>query len=311
MPVPYSDNLYSVLAEDDDDSNNQTTDTEQEDVLSPADGYFHASSSDAPSSSQPQPDAVDAPHHRYPNVPVVPNVLVEDPTLREQDAGAKAREAEEESRLNNARGEQESSPSVAQPQPSTHTRLPSHHHRRSVEEDEPSLYTAADVVTPAAAQSHQYAQPTAVSPVQDRPAFQPTPSDAPPAYTPRSPTSPTSPPAAGPGYQTFGPVGGAPQPAVMGVPEEQQALLPREPESMGGTPGEQRGSWWRRFRESWTPSGASMRRKVQTILGTLLVLSILAMLIGAFTIKPHDDGDWNVRLPEPSVLFFTTIVSPI
>ncbi|RSM09693.1 hypothetical protein CEP52_003961 [Fusarium oligoseptatum] len=70
MPAaPYSDNLYS--AADDDNS----------EALSPTDGYFHASS--ASSSSRPRP--------------LVPNILVEDPTLASRES--KAWEAERERRL--------------------------------------------------------------------------------------------------------------------------------------------------------------------------------------------------------------------
>ncbi|KAM6526207.1 hypothetical protein FSOLCH5_002335 [Fusarium solani] len=65
MPAPYSDNLYSA----DDES----------EALSPTDGYFHASST----SSRPRP--------------LVPNILVEDPTLASRES--KAWEAERERRL--------------------------------------------------------------------------------------------------------------------------------------------------------------------------------------------------------------------
>ncbi|KAI8715716.1 DUF4097 domain-containing protein [Fusarium sp. LHS14.1] len=68
MPAPYSDNLYSA----DDES----------EALSPTDGYFHASSA----SSRPRP--------------LVPNVLVEDPTLASRES--KAWEAERERQLLNS-----------------------------------------------------------------------------------------------------------------------------------------------------------------------------------------------------------------
>ncbi|CAG9956186.1 unnamed protein product [Clonostachys rosea f. rosea IK726] len=89
MPVPYSDNLYSA---DDDLSDADQNHTE----LSPTDGYFHASSP-FDVASPPQTATADyQPGHL--NVPIVPNVMVEDPTLREQDPDAKAREAAEERR---------------------------------------------------------------------------------------------------------------------------------------------------------------------------------------------------------------------
>ncbi|CAI6095372.1 unnamed protein product [Clonostachys chloroleuca] len=90
MPVPYSDNLYSA---DDDLSDADHNHTE----LSPTDGYFHASSPFGVA-SPPQTATDYQPGHL--NVPIVPNVMVEDPTLREQDPDAKAREAAEERKLN-------------------------------------------------------------------------------------------------------------------------------------------------------------------------------------------------------------------
>ena len=78
----------------------------------------------------------------------------------------------------------------------------------------------------------------------------------------------------------------------MGVPEEYQRLLPRDPESMGGAPVSQPGgSWWQRFKDQC--SFTNVRRKIRSILGVLLVLSIFAMLLGTFTVKPHDDNDSN------------------
>ncbi|KAM0425280.1 hypothetical protein ACHAPT_009598 [Fusarium lateritium] len=65
MPAPYSDNLYSADGDGDDNQ-----------ALSPTDGYFHASSA----SSRPRP--------------LVPNILVEDPTLASRES--KAWEAERE-----------------------------------------------------------------------------------------------------------------------------------------------------------------------------------------------------------------------
>ena len=287
MPAPYSDNLYSALDDSDD---------EQHDALSPADGYFHASSSsDAASSSQAPPQH----YPSYPNVPSVPNVLVEDPTLREQDASAKAREADEERTLNSTirSTQQGSSPATAQPRSPSH--LPSHHHRRSVEDDHQSSSSSSSAAAPQ---------------LDTRPPFHPIPSDAPPAYSPRSPTSPTSPPSnTGTGYQTFPPsTSTAPRATTMGVPEEQQRLLPREPESMGHAPRGQRGGlWWQRFKDQW--SSGDGRKKIRTVLGVLLLLSILVVILSGSFVEPShgknggnggngDNGGNHVRLPtrEPS-----------
>lgn len=272
MSVPYSDNLYSALDDSDDD---------QQDALSPADGYFHASSSsDVASSSHPQPDPDSQRYPSYPSVPAVPNVLVEDPTLREQDATAKAREAEEERRLNTQHA---SSPAAPQPQPSS---LPGHHHRRSVEDDDHFAY---------AGHSRQHSSPSTAPPLQTRPVFQSTPSDAPPAYSPRSPTDPTSPQSPEGGYQTFGPSAGSSQQPTMGVPEEQQRLLPRAPESMGGAQGGQGGSWWQRLKDLC--SVGNLRGKLRTILGVLLLLSIFIIVLSSFTIRPNHDNHGNNKSP--------------
>lgn len=261
MPAPYSDNLYSAL----DDSDN-----EQEDALSPADGYFHASSSlDAASSSQQEFSGQSWYHHHHSSVPSVPNVLVEDPTQRDNDANAKAREAEEERRLNSQQ-ERSSSPSTAYQSSASRPSLPAHHHRRSVEDDS-HLYSSPSRSTPTLPYSSHH-----TSPIETRPSFHPTPSDAPPAYSPRSPTSPASPTSGGIGYQTFGP---SSQPDNMGVAEEQQRLLPREPESMGGRPGGYHLSWWQRFKLNWC--NGTWRRRVKTLVGVLVILSIVLSIVGS------------------------------
>ncbi|KAJ6440790.1 ankyrin repeat-containing protein [Purpureocillium lavendulum] len=255
MPAPYSDNMYSDMGQDASD--------DERDALSPTDGYFHASaSSDAASSSAlgRQPDQQ---HQRTSsNVPSVPNVLVEDPTLRDQ--GAKAREAEQERQINNAADHHHttaSSPyppqlsstssyhptpsaSAASPRqepgspaanPSSPSFVPSHHHRRSVEEDEPVQF-------PGDRQSQ--------------------------------------------GYQTFASLSANARTGSdggnMGVPEEQQALLPRHPESMGGNPNGPPHSRWQRLKDSM--SSPNLRPKIKTILGVLLIFSIIFAIFGGITI---------------------------
>lgn len=303
MPAPYSDNLYSDLGQDVSD--------DERDALSPTDGYFHASSSsDAAPASQWQPHPHPHPQRQHQrmssNVPDVPNVLVEDPTLRGLGAADKAREAEEERLMNSATGQAAASspyppqlstaaaraataatsssssshggpasPSAAAT-PTSPPFAASHHHRRSVEEDEPLrfaghstrlpyLHTPAGrgETTNAASQPHRHNQ-----------------LDAPPAYSP----SPSSPPASGhpqQGYQTFAsPPANAPV-DIMGVPEEHQALLPRQPESMGGPPGGgPPPSRWRRLKES--TGSPNLRKKIKTVLGVLVIISIISAILGAF-----------------------------
>lgn len=236
MPAPYSDNLYSAVDSDpEDDDTNQNDD----DALSPTDGYFHAQDS-SPS--------------RTHETPYVPNVLVEDPTVRQ-------RAKEEEARYN------------TQPERSPWD------NRRSVEDD--------GSIMPGS---------TSEQASSSRPALQHIPSDAPPAYSPRSPTSPTS-PQSGVGYQTFPSSSpqATPQNHGMGASDEHNRLLPREPESMGGDPTPERPglSRWEAYREEWrNAKWGTTRRKVRTVLSTLLILAIVVSLLGGiFSLGADDSKD--------------------
>ncbi|PTB41267.1 hypothetical protein M441DRAFT_138552 [Trichoderma asperellum CBS 433.97] len=291
MPAPYSDNLYSG-------HDNPWEDEQQHDdssALSPADGYFHASSSgldEAATSSQPSPARQSS------SVPFVPNVMVEDPTLQEDRAAAKAREAAEESRINRAaaggstpfddrqphhhpsvaheasfyspahpsRAPPPASPAAAYPQFQPHRHLGSssasassssaspsgHYHRRSIDEEVSSFQPAGSMGQPA----NQYTVHRQT--------------DAPPAYSPSASSPPLS-----SGYQTFTPPQAAAQSEAMGVPEENQNLLPRQPESMGGAPNGPQETLWRRFKRN-----TNTRKRVRTILGVLVILSIVIALFG-------------------------------
>ncbi|OAQ92004.1 hypothetical protein VFPFJ_03744 [Purpureocillium lilacinum] len=301
MPAPYSDNMYSDMGQDASD--------DERDALSPTDGYFHASaSSDAASSSAfgQQPDQ----HRRTSsNVPSVPNVLVEDPTLRDQ--GAKAREAEQERQINNAAGQQTTSSSPYPPQlsstssphtshhptPSASAASPpqgptspaanpspsfvsSHHHRRSVEEDEPVQFPGDRTRLPYLhTPSHTSTHATAPSQPHHHSQL-----DAPPAYSP----SPSSPPSSQPqGYQTFASLSENARTgndnSNMGVPEEHQALLPRHPESMGGSPNGPSHPRWQRLKDSM--SSPNLRPKLKTILGVLVIFSIIFAIFGGIHIS--------------------------
>ncbi|UKZ56487.1 hypothetical protein TrVGV298_010324 [Trichoderma virens] len=93
MPAPYSDNLYS--------GDDNPWEDDQNEALSPADGYFHASSGlEEAQTSSPSPPVRQ--QRQSANVPFVPNVMVEDPTLNEDRAAAKAREAAQERLINSA-----------------------------------------------------------------------------------------------------------------------------------------------------------------------------------------------------------------
>ncbi|KFA50496.1 hypothetical protein S40293_03052 [Stachybotrys chartarum IBT 40293] len=274
MPAPYSDDMYTAEASDD----------EQDTLLSPADGYFHASSS-----SQ---DAAPAQEHAgrtSAQVPSVPDVLVEDPTLREQ-GGAKAREAEEEWLSNEADASEATSPRPAASNPSP-LWTPRHHNRRSVEEDEPIESADRGRSMRSLPYLGTNPHPPQSPPSQTTGLFQHRqrqPADAPPAYTP-SPTSPLS--AQSGGYQTFPPPERA---SIMGLPSEQQRLLPREPESMGGSPDARKPSRWQKLVHAFR--GSSLRKKIRTLLGVLVVLSIIAVLVTSF-IDSNKVGNEPIKKP--------------
>ncbi|KAM0461733.1 hypothetical protein ACHAO4_000918 [Trichoderma viride] len=296
MPAPYSDNLYS--GDDNpwaEDEQQQQHDEQHDDssALSPADGYFHASS------SGPEEAATSSSHYtsrQSSSVPFVPNVMVEDPTLHEDRAAAKAREAAEESRINSAaagstpfdhrqphhqphhqppaQGEasfhQPSHPFRAPPSQaaayppfqahrhqasssSSSSASPSgHHHRRSIDEEVSPFQPSSSMGRP----TDQYTVHRQT--------------DAPPAYSPSASSPPLS-----SSYQTFSPPQAAAQSDSMGVPEENQSLLPRQPESMGGPPNGSQETLWRRIKRNTTT-----RKRVRTILGVLLIMSIVAALFG-------------------------------
>ncbi|KAK0386843.1 hypothetical protein NLU13_5156 [Sarocladium strictum] len=332
MPVPYSDNLYSALDdEDDDDSYAQSTGqasssvvnpvsrpnaTEAEgpgshaddEALSPSDGYFHAS------------DAVayDPTARRHSsNVPLVPNVLVEDPTLRNDDRDTKTREAEYERRLSNmAALQQQAHPNPLQQSPSASSSRPRHSHRRSIEEDDDRAYLhdngEASIQSPGHVQPQQ-PQPGPHPNTQTSTLFQQQHFEAPPAYTPspttpsqpsqseQTPSSPLSISSAGIGYQTFGSPPSSAGPS-MGLPSEHQRLLPhnREPESMGGQPGDQPPrTFWRRLRRAFTVTDA--RRKLTRVLKWLVITVILLAIFSGLSISGTHHPKDPIKTPEGGV----------
>lgn len=304
MPAPYSDNLYSgddnPWAEDEQQQRQQNDEQQQQhddnSALSPADGYFHASS------SGPEEAATSSSHYtsrQSSSVPFVPNVMVEDPTLHEDRAAAKAREAAEESRINSAAAaagastpfehrqphhqpSAQAEASFHQPSHSHPFRAPppsqaaayppfqahrhqasssssssaspsGHHHRRSIDEEVSSFQPSSSMGRPA----DQYTVHRQT--------------DAPPAYSPSASSPPLS-----SSYQTFSPPQAAAQSDSMGVPEENQSLLPRQPESMGGPPNGSQETLWRRIKRH-----SATRKRVRTFLGVLLILSIVTALLGS------------------------------
>lgn len=184
MPTPYSDNLCPA----DDES----------EALSPTDGYFHASSSASP---RPRP--------------LVPNILVEDPTLA-------SRESKAERVLSSDAGASSSD-----------------HHQES---------SGRSMASP----SLQH--------------------EAPPAYSPSSSTN----------YQTFSTMGQEHR------AEEQRPLLSHGPESMSSPPSEEP-SRWRRLKTS-SVAKINLRRRLRTILGVFVIISVIVILLGIFIDDSSDVG---------------------
>lgn len=249
MPAPYSDNLYSNLDSGlsnpvSDDANNE------QDALSPTDGYFHASTIPGYSSA-PSTETASSSHRRQSsNVPFVPNVLVEDPTMQGSIAD-KAREAAQQ--INTSPPEHSSPSTSSQRQP-------------------PSLLSTSSVVyTP----SHPTQSASSVSYPHLPTINQLGAADAPPAYTPTSPTAST-------GYQTFPSTESA---AEMGNPESEHLLSSAGPyhPGAGGPP---KPPVWQRIKESTKSS--RLRSSIRTILGVLVLVSVFLALFGGINFNLDD-----------------------
>ncbi|AEO71301.1 uncharacterized protein THITE_2123500 [Thermothielavioides terrestris NRRL 8126] len=294
--MPYSDNLYSALDDEFDDEPigeyssqrgehgpgltaarhagldthhafadtyadpgaadpGELVDTEDPHALSPTDGYF-GSAPDTPSGAG-VPASAQVPH--------VPNVLVEDPSLQRNTAESKAREAEQE-RLRSERRSSDTVDGGMSAHPPNTTASASRNGAAatrgltpapSVASDSQSAGTtyyspsSASYVRHAATPSSYTTYSTRTS-VYHGERFPFLPREAPPAYTP----SPTSPPGSHTvdiprNYSTFSQTGDAT--VNMGRPEETQALLARQPESMRDHPGgsdEEYATWGSRLRSA-------------------------------------------------------------
>ncbi|KAF4985823.1 hypothetical protein FGRMN_11087 [Fusarium graminum] len=125
------------------------------------------------------------------------------------------------------------------------------------------------------ASSHVQDNPIALTP-RSPPRVSPLfahPVDAPPAYSP-SPTSPT----VADNYQTFTST------ATMGRPEENAPLIVHAPESMSSPSNpSQPPSRWHRFKDA--VANINIRRKVKTILASLVIFSVIFMIFSSFTLR--------------------------
>ncbi len=224
-------------------------DVEDPHALSPTDGYFGTAT--RTSAAAPVRPASS-------NVPHVPNVMVEDPSLQRSAAEGKAREAEQERARNAERGEDDeasdslpsrTAPAVATASrsPSTQTQTMTPPQQRSTTPSsisaEAAYYTpSSHSRSPPAATPSSYTTYSARRSAYHGDRFPFLPREAPPAYTPSptttSPTSPRGFPDTSRTYNTFPPSSDAV--VNMGRPEETRALLGHQPESMRdrGSPGD-------------------------------------------------------------------------
>lgn len=267
--MPYSDNLYSAYDESDGD--------DQVDPLSPSDGYFATSGSSHV-------------------VPRVPNVMVPDPTLRDQETAAdtKAREADRERRLHNLDHGRLTRPGEVARNPELSLTTAA----SALSANNPSTSTAAN--TSPAYTSYSYTPSTSAyapsssasasasqlprrsEPFRGRSAS--VYSDAPPAYTP-SATSPLSPSGSTQPTLRYGAITPS-----MGI--ENEHLLGRAPESMGRPHDEEAAapSWNRRVRRR-LPPWLSLR---MVLLASVLMVASFGFLASSYRVIKNDD---NVRSP--------------
>ncbi|KAK8107960.1 uncharacterized protein PG998_009973 [Apiospora kogelbergensis] len=257
--MPHSDNLYSSgLDFGDSDSDDYG------DEHSPSDGYFTATASSH-------------------GVPVVPNVMVPDPTLRQQPetaAESKAREVEEDRVAAEAGALNTRRPGIPLAMLlrlatililTSVTRLL---HRHVLSLRIPSSRRAHPCLRRRTLRRHLQLQ------------------HAPPAYTPSStsPLFPTSPINQARNYSTVT------HAANMGIEDER--LLSRDPESMGGLPNDEesvRPAWRQRVRRR-LPAWVTWRT---TLLASVLLIASMGFLASSYRVVKDDKS--NTIRPSPAV----------
>jgi hypothetical protein len=326
--MPYSDNMYSMEWDDDDQQEPieepavaDSTDAQDDpQALSPSDGYFRSASNGG--SASPWPTATGtyglttAPQSSQ--VPHVPDVWVQDPSLQQQQSNAaesKAREAAEERRSSSiaqdstARGRDRSPPAVVNPISTTSSSYshphstPSHHHSTpSRGRASPQRYAPASAQSRDSRSASIYTESSSFFP-----------SEAPPAYTP----SPTSPPSSAGGYgdrstsyRTFGTPGSS---VIMGgqrEAEEARGLLANEPQSMGGPTDDEDVSlvWRERVRRRYPYFNGRNCRVVA--LGLVLLLLTLGFLISAVS-HPNAKVCCHGFIILSSLIFFFFLSLPL
>lgn len=258
--------------------------------LSPTDGYFGAATRSPAAPVRPTSS----------NVPHVPNVMVEDPSLQRSAAEGKAREAEQERRRNIQTPLEEDEGEDDGPPPSQNLPLSPSTQQHPMTPPQQRSTTPSSTSAGAAyytPSSHSRSSPAAATPSSyttystRRPAYHHgdrfpfLPREAPPAYTPSptttttSPTSPRGFPDSSRSYNTFPQHHGAFSPSSdavvnMGRPEETRALLGHQPESMrdrgegGGGDGAPSPGW-----------GDRLRRAREHVNAGNLKLAVIAVLL--------------------------------
>jgi len=307
--MPYSDNLYSAW--DDDESDTEGTisdglnhsasglrgnagpashalgaggDDEVEDALSPTDGYFQSTQTPSSTASALEPATSS-------NVPLVPNVWVQDPSLAPNSTvESKSQEVARERTTNAQRPSEplrQSTPNTTSttiyrhPVPTSPLSSPGPdaYHQQSSSTHAPSGPWPTASYNPYAPQRLAYGPRPSSIPVE-----------APPAYTP-SPTtsSPTANGNVSTNYSTFSPAPAAPNTAApMGGHEESQGLFSHEPQSMGGSEVEpQHGSlpWYGRARRKLAALGTGK---------SIIIAGLLLFLICSFLRAAFDAGQDQV-----------------
>jgi len=275
------------MPDDDDDLYARTEDGaasegDEDFALSPADGYFGGSSRDDDEPrSGPQPAGQS---RTSANVPIVPNVMVVDPTLRPSaTAEAKAREAAESA--SSAPGPEPPLQSVSDPSPGRRGSDSSQSHAQ-VESGSPALDRGSeDGATNLQNAARHQPPPSDASPSWQRPApaTQPTHHsrghgpmqylDAPPAYSPRP----------GPSYGAIAHSSTAVSSPAHDVftPSEQQPLLSTTPHSLTSQFPEVASPSLFRMHFDCTAGGKAFRKRAVLLLVTLVLLVIaVTILIG-------------------------------
>ncbi|KAK0741778.1 hypothetical protein B0T21DRAFT_381561 [Apiosordaria backusii] len=281
---------------DDDDG-----DEVDDDAFSPIDGYFGSSndtSSDTPAVATSS------------NVPHVPNVWVQDPSLEQSStAASKAREAELERQgarrpsmgpLSDYSGDTSVGGLTSEHNSSAHTGF-SRAQQYSGSHSRPATHVSSSPPPsssggPSASSSRSYT-PYSRTAAYHGESSRLVPQDAPPAYTP-SPTSPQSSQAGHDtprNYSTFAPTTG-----IMGRWGETQGLLGHEPESMrdAGHDGGEETSQWR----------DRIRRRVSSFDGSyckfaLLVMGLVLLSTGFLTTLINSVRDETPHLQPPKMTY--------